>query len=74
MVEIKFCSVCGSKVTESDKFCGSCGTKRVNLQKNDRIEITATAKSLNDFLQEKRIDRQKFAPQILMLSHNKIRR
>ena len=60
MVEIKFCSVCGSKVAESDKFCGSCGTKRVNLQKNDRIEITATAKSLNDFLQEKRIDRQKF--------------
>ena len=53
MAEIKFCSVCGSKVAESDQFCGSCGTKRVNLQKDDRIEVTATTKSLKDFLQEK---------------------
>ena len=61
MAEIKFCSVCGSKVAESDQFCGSCGTKRVNLQKDDRIEVTATTKSLKDFLQEKRKDRQKFS-------------
>ena len=40
MAQIKFCSVCGSKVAESDQFCGSCGTKRVNLQKDDRIEVT----------------------------------
>ena len=38
MAEIKFCSVCGSKVAESDQFCGSCVTKMVNLQKDDRIE------------------------------------
>ena len=61
MAEIKFCSVCGSKVAESDQFCGSCGTKRVNLQKDDRIEVTATKKSRKDLLQEKRKDRQKFS-------------
>ena len=33
MVEIKFCSVCGSKVAESDQFCGSCSTKRTGRQK-----------------------------------------
>ena len=51
MAEIKFCSVCGSKVTESDQFCRSCGTKSVNLEKDDRIEMTATTKLFKGFLQ-----------------------
>ena len=66
MAEIKFCSVCGRKVAESDQFCGSCCTKRVSFEKDDRIEITATTNSLKDFLQEKRKDAKiQFAPQIL---------
>ena len=73
MAEIKFCSVCGSKVAESDQFCGSCGTKRVNLEKDDRIEITATTKLLKDFLQERRKDRQKFSSPRKSLSCHKIR-
>ena len=72
MAEIKFCSVCGSKVAESDQFCGSYGTKRVNLEKDDRIEITATKKSLKDFLQEKRKDRQKFSLPRKSLGFHKI--
>ena len=56
MAEIKFCSVCGLKVAESDQFSGSCGEKRVNLQKDDRIEITR-----EDFLQEKQKRKQKFS-------------
>ena len=55
MIEIKFCSVCGSKVAESDQFCESCRTKRVNLEKDDR------KKSLKEFLQEKRKDGHKFS-------------
>ena len=73
MAEIKFCSVCGSKVAESDQFCGSCGTKRVNLQKDDRAEVTATTKSLKDFLQEKRKDRQKFSLSRKSLGCHKVR-
>ena len=73
MAEIKFCSVCGSKVAESDRFCGSCGTKRVNFQKDDRIEVTATTKSLKDFLQEKRKDRQKFSLPRKSLGCHKVR-
>ena len=73
MAEIKFCSVCGSKVAESHQFCGSCCTKRVNLEKDDRIEITATTNSLKDFLQEKRKDTQRFSLPHKSLSFNKIR-
>ena len=73
MAEIKFCSVCGSKVAESDQFCGSCGRKWVNLQKDDRIEVTATTKSLKDFLQEKRKDRQKFSLPRKSLGCHKVR-
>ena len=73
MAKIKFCSVCGSKVAESDQFCGSCGTKRLNLQKDDRIEVTATTKSLKDFLQEKRKGRQKFSLPRKSLGCHKIR-
>ena len=71
MAEIKFCSV--SKVAESDQFCGSCGRKRVNLQKDDRIEVTATTKSLKDFLREKRKDRQKFSLPRKSLGCHKVR-
>ena len=73
MAEIKFCSVCSLKVAESDQFCGSCDTKRVNLEKDNRIEITATTKSLKDSLQEKRIDRQKFSLPRKSLGCHKIR-
>ena len=73
MAEIKFCSVCGSKVAESDQFCGSCSTKRVNLEKDDRIETTATTKSLKGFLQEKRKDRQKFSLSRKSLGCHKVR-
>ena len=73
MAEIKFCSVCGSKVAESDQFCGSCGTKRVNFQKDGRIKVTATTKSLKDFLQEKRKDRQKFSLPRKSLGCHKVR-
>ena len=73
MTKIKFYSVCGWKVAESDQFCGSCGTKRVNLEKDDRIEITATTKTLKDFLQAKRKDRQKFSLPRKFLSFHKIR-
>ena len=73
MAEIKFCSVCGLKVAESDQFCGSCGTKRINIEKDDRIEIAATKKSIKDFLQEKRKDRQKFNLPRKSLGCHKIR-
>ena len=73
MAEIKFCSVCGSKVAESDQFCGSCGTKSVNFQKDDKIEVTATTKPLKDFLQEKRKDRQKFSLPRKSLGCHKVR-
>ena len=73
MAEIKFCSVCGLKVTESDQFRKSCGTQRVNLEKDDRIEITAATKSLKNFLQEKRKDRQKFSLPRKFLGFHKIR-
>ena len=60
MTKIKFCSVCGSILWIVWYIKGK-------PSKNDRIEITTTTKSLNDFLQEKRKDRQKF-----ILSHKSL--